>query len=59
MGLGLGMGGAMWILWISLIALVIWALYAVTGKMRPPHDDREETPLDVLKKRLARGEIGQ
>jgi putative membrane protein len=57
MGSGFGMGGGMWILWIALIGLVVWALYAVTGRMRPPPDNRRETPLDVVKKRLARGEI--
>ena len=57
MGTGLGMGVGMWIFWIALVGLVVWALYAATGRMRLPPDDRVESPVDVLKKRLARGEI--
>ena len=59
MGSGLGMGVGMWIFWIVLIALVVWAVYAVIGRTRPPPDSQRETPLDVLKNRLARGEIDE
>lgn len=56
MGSGYGMGAFVWIFWIILIALVVWVFIAFTGRSRPSAGD-SETPMDVLKKRLARGEI--
>ena len=57
MGSGYGMGAGVWIFWIVLIALVVWAFVVFTGRSRPPHGDGSETAMNVLKKRLARGEI--
>ena len=57
MGSGYGMGAFMWIFWIALIALIVWAFVAITARSRPSAGGGSETPMDVLKKRLARGEI--
>jgi putative membrane protein len=55
-GMGLG-GGFMWFVWIVLIVAVIWLI-----KMTLPGDGSrnkmpDESPLEILKKRYARGEI--
>jgi putative membrane protein len=45
-----------WVLLILLIVLVIRRLFA-SGASGSPGRDREESALDILKKRYARGEI--
>ena len=45
-----------WFFWISIIALIIWLLVDRSNKTKqnlPP----QETALDILKKRYAKGEI--
>ncbi len=48
-------GGYMWILWIVLLLIVIWALRGTLG------GDKEspESALEILKKRYAKGEIDE
>ena len=55
---GLGMGIGM-IVWIILIAVVIWA--AISFFSNGSHGARraDESPLEILKRRYARGEISQ
>jgi putative membrane protein len=49
-----GWGGAlMGVLWVAVIALVVYLI--VRGQSSKP----PETPLDILKKRYARGEISR
>jgi len=45
-----------WIFWIAIIVLVIWLLVDRSNKTKqnPPP---QETALDILKKRYAKGEI--
>ncbi len=53
-------GGIMWLFWILLIVLLVWIIKAAAGS--GGHDDnrpRTETPLEILKKRYARGEIDE
>ena len=52
----------MWIVWILLIVLLVWVIRAAAGgggsgggSSAPP--PTPETPLDILRKRYARGEI--
>jgi putative membrane protein len=49
-------GGFMWLFWILLIVIVVWAVKAASsgGSSSSP---REESPMEILKKRYARGEI--
>lgn len=52
----------MMLLWILLIVgivlLIVW-LVRQSGSRSGGSDDREETALDILKKRYAKGEIGK
>ncbi len=56
-------GGGMWfnwLFWIILIIVVIWAIvqYGNRNRMTDITNNAErETPLDILKKRYAKGEI--
>jgi len=51
-GFGMGFGGIfMWLFWIVLVVLVIWAIKAMASP------DRSQSALDILKERYARGEI--
>lgn len=47
-----------WIFWVALIALIIWLLINQSNRNKqnfmPP---QQESALDILKKRYARGEI--
>jgi len=62
----MGWGG--WMIpwgWILIIVLVVILIYALAGKsaQSPPEPSSgshsEETPVDILKKRYARGEISR
>jgi putative membrane protein len=69
--MGLGYGGLgmvlMILFWVAIIVLAIWALGKLfpqmTGFTAPPSRDRPgetaESPLDILKRRFARGELSQ
>ncbi len=59
---GMMRDGHMWfmvIIWIAIIAVIIWAIVAITQKPERSTDpaDPDNTALEVLKKRYARGEI--
>jgi putative membrane protein len=56
-GWWLGMGLAMIVFWILVVvAIVLLVRWAATGA-RGPHETREESALEVLQKRYAKGEI--
>ncbi len=47
-----------WLFWIVIIVLFVWLLTQAVGRNRDSESrSREETPLEILKKRYARGEI--
>lgn len=49
-----GMHGLWWLFWLLVVGVLFFYGWRRLGeKRRPPHD----TPLDILKHRLARGEI--
>jgi putative membrane protein len=54
---GYGFGGI--IIWIILLILIILVIYFITQniKLKSFKDSSRETPLDILKKRYAKGEI--
>ena len=58
---GFGFGGILSILfWIVIIALAVWlisSLVSRTNSQPPANLPPTESPLDILKKRYARGEI--
>lgn len=45
-----------WLFWLALLALLIWAGFALSRRSRL-NDGKEETALDLLNERYARGEI--
>jgi putative membrane protein len=52
----------MWIVWIGGFIVLVLVLYLIMGGLRrgePPHEMPRETPLEILKKRYARGEISR
>ncbi len=59
-----GMGAGWWILmpllWVALLAVVVWAVARIVPRRsddaREPRHSREE-PLEILDRRLASGEI--
>lgn len=56
---GAGSGGGfifMWLFWIFIIVVVVMLIKGLVGDGKDPS---EETALDVLKKRFARGEIDE
>lgn len=51
-------GGFMWILWIVVTAGVFFLIQnVIKGKTQSSYDN--EKPIDILKKRYARGEIDE
>jgi len=61
-GIGFGMGFG-WIFWLIIVGVAIWAVVRITNHNSYDHSgfsgktSQRETPLDILKKRYARGEI--
>lgn len=53
-GLTLGFEGWLWMgIWILVLALMVWLL------VREPHRSGRDDALDILRSRLARGEISR
>ncbi len=58
-GFGMGFGGGfMWLFWIILVILIVWALKAVAGNSSSSPENRKSA-LEILKERYAKGEIDQ
>lgn len=51
------MGGFMWIFWIAVIVGVIFLVRWAVQQNKPAEQSHAERPLEVLKRRYARGEI--
>jgi len=56
MGFG---GGFMWIFWIVLIVFIIWGIKAFNANTSNSNNSGMDSPLEILKKRFARGEIDE
>ena len=62
MGYGWGMGSGwiyMLVFWVLLVAVIVWAVTRLTPRSEEGNDAarHRETPLEVLQRRLANGEI--
>ena len=58
-GYGMGFGGSfMWLFWIIVIVVILWAIKAATGNSNNS-PDRQKSALDIIKQRYAKGEIDQ
>jgi putative membrane protein len=56
---GMIFGGlAMWLFWILLIVVIVVVIKVLIGPTANP-PSQPESPLDILKKRYARGEIDE
>jgi putative membrane protein len=49
-------GGVMWIFWILLAVVILWAVKTSTGS-KTNSADKQKSALDILKERYAKGEI--
>ena len=57
-GFGMGFGGGfMWLFWIFLIIVIIWLVMTMSG--RKELSTKQNSALDILKERYAKGEIDQ
>ena len=58
-GFGMGFGGGfMWLFWILLIVVILWAAKAAVGSGNNP-SDKPPSAMAILQKRYAKGEIDQ
>lgn len=52
-------GGFMWIFWILLIVVLLVVVKAMAGPDRGSNSGQGDTPIEILKKRYAKGEIDE
>ena len=50
-------GGTMWVLWIIIAVVVVFFLIGPNKKSDSFSDQQQESAMDILKKRYAKGEI--
>ena len=57
----MGWGGMWfgWILWPAVLVIVIWIGVSIIKNLGKSNSTQTETPLDILKKRYAKGEISK
>jgi len=53
---GMGFG---WIIWLVIIVVIVWVIFQFKGDNRGHYDKSSESPMDILKKRYAKGEISK
>jgi putative membrane protein len=51
------MGGFMWIFWVAVIIGLFFLIKWLVQQSKPVEQRHVESPLEILKKRYARGEI--
>jgi putative membrane protein len=50
-------GGFMWIFWIAVIVGLVFLIKWIIQQSKPAEQKYAESPLEILKRRYARGEI--
>ena len=58
-GVGDGMWAGMWIFWIVIIVVVVLVIKILMSGSSGQIDKSKESPIQILDKRYARGEINQ
>ena len=48
----------MWFVWIPLVILIVWLIMRLSNR-ESYSQNREESPMEILKKRYARGEVSE
>ncbi|HHJ15821.1 MAG TPA: SHOCT domain-containing protein [Gammaproteobacteria bacterium] len=57
---GMALGGSfMWIFWILLVVVIVVVAKALSGGSPSAGSPASEAPLEILRKRYARGEIDE
>lgn len=56
---GMIFGGFMWIFWLLVIAAVILVIISAVNSNSQARNENEESPLEILKRRYAKGEIDE
>lgn len=54
---GMFLGGYMWIFWLLVIAAIVSVIISALSISARNRSASEDSPLDILKRRYARGEI--
>jgi len=59
-GSGMWFGGGFgWVFWIVIIAVLVWVIKMASDKGSSSQNSSDDSPLEILKKRYARGEIDE
>jgi putative membrane protein len=58
-GWGFGMGLGMWIFWILLVVVIVVLIRVLSGAGNGPAAPSQESPIEILRARYARGEIDE
>ena len=53
---GMGLG---WIVWLIIIVVIVWVVFQFKGDNGRHYYKGSESPLDIIKKRYANGEISK
>lgn len=53
---GIGLG---WIVWLIIIVVIVWVVFQFKSDNSGHYYKSSESPLDILKKRYANGEISK
>ena len=53
---GMGLG---WIVWLIIIVVIVWVVFQFKSDYRGHYYKSSESPLDIIKKRYANGEISK
>ncbi|AFN74033.1 hypothetical protein MROS_0792 [Melioribacter roseus P3M-2] len=57
--MGFGWMGFGWIFWLIVIAIIVYLIIKTTNQKQSENVYPKETPLEILKKRYAKGEISK